>query len=270
MSFTCSLRLIVIIALSIFCISTSDLVAQPRSFMLMDAETGEVLLEDSADLRLHPAGLTKLMTLYAAFYAVEGGEIGLDDTITVSSFAANEPPVELGLKAGMKIKFRYLLRAAGVQGANDAATAIAEAVSGSEESFASELNALSTELGLSRSTWKNAHGLTEAGHFSTARDISVLMIKQKEHFAEYFNLFGRRVSDAGLRDVANSSRRLLASINGVEAAKYGHTRAAGHNGVVYVGRQGRSLVAVVLGAPTIKDLTDDLNQIIELGLEAEI
>jgi len=270
MSFTCSMRLFVIITLSIFCISASDLAAQPKAYILVDAGTGEVLAEDSADLRLHPAGLTKLMTLYAAFYAVQRGEVGLDDIITISSHAANEPPVELGLKAGMKIKFRHLLRAAGVQGANDAATAIAETVSGSEKSFENELNAFSAELGLSRSTWKNPHGLTEAGHMSTARDISVLMIKQKEHFPEYFNLFGRRSADAGLRLVSNSSRRLLAGIQGVEAAKYGHTRAAGHNGVVYVSREGRSLVAVVFGAATTLDLIDELNQVIELRLEAEM
>ena len=266
MSFTCSMRLFVIITLSIFCISASDLAAQPKAYILVDADTGEVLAEDSADLRLHPAGLTKLMTLYAAFYAVQRGEVGLDDIITISSHAANEPPVELGLKAGMKIKFRHLLRAAGVQGANDAATAIAETVSGSEKSFENELNAFSAELGLSRSTWKNPHGLTEAGHMSTARDISVLIMKHKDSFPEYFNLFGRRSADAGLRMVTNSSRRLLAGIQGVEAAKYGHTRAAGHNGMVYLRREGRSLVAVVFGASTIKDLIDDLNQIIELSL----
>ena len=269
MSFTCSFRLIVIVTLSIFCISAGDLVAQPRALMLMDADTGEVLFEDSADLRLHPAGLTKLMSLYVAFDSVQGGEVGLDELITISSLAANEPAVELGLKAGMKIKFRHLLRAAGVQGANDAATAIAETISGSEKSFVNELNVFSAELGLSRSTWKNPHGLTEAGHMSTARDISVLMIKQKEHFPEYFNLFGRRSSDAGLRVVANSSRRLLAGIQGVEVAKYGHTRAARHNGVVYVTREGRSLVAVVFGATTTLELINDLNQLIERGFEAE-
>ena len=269
MSFTCSMRLFVIITLSIFCISASDLAAQPKAYILVDADTGEVLAEDSADLRLHPAGLTKLMTLYAAFYAVQRGEVGLDDIITISSHAANEPPVELGLKAGMKIKFRHLLRAAGVQGANDAATAIAETVSGSEKSFENELNAFSAELGLSRSTWKNPHGLTEAGHMSTARDISVLIMKHKDSFPEYFNLFGRRSADAGLRMVANSSRRLLAGIQGVEAAKYGHTRAARHNGVVYVTREGRSLVAVVFGATTTLKLINDLNQLIERGFEAE-
>ena len=270
MSLTCSIRLFVIITLSIFCISASDLAAQPKAYILVDADTGEVLAEDSADLRLHPAGLTKLITLYAAFYSVQRGEVGLDDIITISSHAANEPPVELGLKAGMKIKFRYLLRAAGVQGANDAATAIAEVIAGSEKSFSSELNVLSTELGLSRSAWKNPHGLTEAGHFSTARDISVLIMKHKESFPEYFNLFGRRSADAGLRMVANSARRLLAGVRGVEAAQYGYTRAAGHNGAVYVSREGRSLVAVVFGAATTLDLIDDLNQVIELRLAAEM
>lgn len=266
----CYLLQLLVAVLMFSGMNSSEVVAQPRAFIVVDADTYEVLSDKNADLRLHPAGLTKLMTLYAAFSEIQAGKIGLDDIITISSFAANEPPVELGLKAGMKIKFRHLLRAAGVQGANDAASAIGEAIAGSEVSFSNELNFHSQKLGLGESAWKNSHGLTQAGHFSTARDISLLMIQHKESFPEYFNLFGRRNVDAGLREVTSSSMRLLADIKGVEAARYGHTRAAGHNGVVYVSREDRNLVAVVFGASTTQNLIDDLNQMIDMSLEAEM
>ena len=146
----------------------------PYAAIVIDSETGVVLHEENADTRLHPAGLTKLITLYAAFDAIETGLIGLDDPTTISLKAAHEPPVKLGLREGLNIKVRYLLRAIGVQGANDASTALAEAIDGSEAAFARRLNGYSTELGMTRSTWKNAHGLTEKGHLSTVRDIATV------------------------------------------------------------------------------------------------
>jgi len=98
--------------------------------MVMDNRTGEVLHSRNADTRLHPASLTKMMTLYVVFDAVERGEIGLDTVVTISGKAASEEPSKLGLKRGQRIKLRYLIRAAAVRSANDAATALAEAVSG--------------------------------------------------------------------------------------------------------------------------------------------
>ncbi|MFN2306349.1 MAG: D-alanyl-D-alanine carboxypeptidase family protein, partial [Paracoccaceae bacterium] len=107
--------------------------AAPYAAMVMDARTGEVLHATNADTRLHPASLTKMMTLYIAFQAVQRGEIGLDTEVVITSNAAAEPPSKLGLRSGQKIRFRYLLRAAAVRSANDSATAIGEAISGSEE-----------------------------------------------------------------------------------------------------------------------------------------
>ncbi|MEO0767654.1 MAG: serine hydrolase, partial [Pseudomonadota bacterium] len=104
--------------------------------MVIDARSGEVLHSRNADTRLHPASLTKMMTLYVAFEAVENGEISLDTKVKISKKAAAEPPSKLGLRSGQRIALRYLIRAAAIKSANDAATAIAEAVSGSEAAFA--------------------------------------------------------------------------------------------------------------------------------------
>ena len=134
----------------------------------MDAKTGEVLSEENADTRLHPAGLTKLMSLYAAFEAIETGLIGLEDRARIS-LKAKRANRCTGFSEGQRVGTSVLLRAVGVKGANDASTALAEAIDGSEAAFARRMNSYSQELGLTRSTWKNAHGLTEKGHLMGAR-----------------------------------------------------------------------------------------------------
>ena len=249
-----------VVLLTIFA-ATSALSA-PYAAIVIDADTGEVLHEENADTRLHPAGLTKLITLYAAFDAIETGLIGLDDPAIISLKAAHEPPVKLGLREGLNIKVRYLLRAIGVQGANDASTALAEAIDGSESAFARRLNGYSAELGMTRSTWKNAHGLTEKGHLSTAYDIATLFAAHRKDFPAYFNLFKRHRTHAGLREVANSARRMLEAIDGIQGAKYGLSRAAGYNGAVYVERKNKKIVAVIFGARSTATLVKQMEKIV--------
>ena len=247
----------------IFFGSVSGAVAAPYAAIVVDANNDAVLHEQNADVRLHPAGLTKLITLYAAFEAIRRNELSLDDIVTVSAKSAAEPAVKLGLPAGLEIKARYLIRAIGVKGANDAATALAEGISGSEAAFVDELNHTSKRLGLMRSSWSNAHGLTEHGHLSTARDISTLMLSHKREFPDFFNLFGRLSTDAGMKSASSSSKRVLTSIEGVEAARYGYTRAAGFCAAVYVTLGNRSIVVVVNGANSTKDLVDRLSALID-------
>lgn len=246
--------------------STSAGLTAPYAAIVVDAKTNNVLQEHNSDLRLHPAGLTKLITLYVTFEAINQGDIRLTDKITISEKAASEPQVKLGLTAGSQIEVKYLLRAAAVLGANDAATALAESIFGSEGELVRQLKTKSLELGLTSSTWNNAHGLTEKGHFSTAKDISRLVIAHKRDFPEYFNVFSRITTDAGIATVRSSSRRILSSIQGVEASRFGHTRAAGYNAAVYVTRGNRSLVVVVFGATSTRALLDKLNELIQANI----
>ena len=165
-------RILTTLAAVIF---TTHLVwAAPYAAMVMDARSGKVLHAENADTRLHPASLTKMMTLYVVFEAVENGEISLDTKVRISKKAASEPPSKLGLRSGQRIKLRYLIRAAAVKSANDAATALGEAIEGSEAAFARRMNRTAKALGMTRTTFKNAHGLTEKGHLSTARDMTIL------------------------------------------------------------------------------------------------
>ena len=254
--------------LSIFAATAA--LSTPYAAIVINAETGEVLHEENADDRMHPAGLTKLMTLYVAFDAIETGLIGLDEPVRISLKAQSESPVKLGLREGQRIKLRYLLRAVGVQGANDASTALAEAIDGSEAAFARRMNGYATELGLTRSSWKNAHGLTEKGNLSTAKDIAFLFAAHRRDFPDYFNLFSRVRSHAGLKEVANSSRRVLGSMRGIKGAKYGYTRAAGFNSVVFVERRGKKVVAVVLGERSTASLYKKMAKLVDQGFNSLI
>ena len=163
-----------LIAIVIWC-NAAITFAAPYAAIVIDADTGKVLHFENANTRLHPAGLTKLATLYAAFEAVETREIDLEAKARISLKAANEELAALGMREGQRVSIRDLIRATAIKGANDTSTALAEAISGSEQAFTKRLDETAKELGLSRSTFKNAHGLTEKGHLSTANDMAFLM-----------------------------------------------------------------------------------------------
>ena len=249
----------------VFLYAAASAVAAPYAAMVMDARSGEVLHARNADTRLHPASLTKMMTLYVVFQAVEAGEIGLDSVVTVSRKAAAEPPSKLGLKPGQKIKLRYLIRAAAVKSANDAATALAEAISGSEAAFARRMNRTAKALGMTRSTFKNAHGLTESGHLSTARDMTLLGRHLFYDFPEYYNLFSRRSADAGLRDVANTNRRFLDAYSGADGIKTGYTRAAGFNLVASAERGSERIIATMFGGRSTSQRNEQVAELLDMG-----
>ena len=240
-------------------------VAAPYAAMVMDARTGEVLHARNADARLHPASLTKMMTLYVVFEAIEAGEVGLDDRIRISRHAASEPPSKLGLQAGSTIELRYLIRAAAVKSANDAATALGEAVSGSEEAFAARMNRTAAALGMTGTTFRNAHGLTEAGHLSTTRDMTVLGRRLFYDHPAYYNLFSRRSTHAGIGEVASTNRRFLAAYRGADGIKTGYTRAAGFNLVASAQRGQARIIATIFGGRSTATRDAHMAELLDMG-----
>ncbi|MGI3169335.1 D-alanyl-D-alanine carboxypeptidase family protein [Pseudooceanicola sp. C21-150M6] len=241
--------------------------AAPYAAMVMDARTGEVLHSRNADARLHPASLTKMMTLYIAFEAVQNGQISLDTNVTISRNAAAEPPSKLGLKSGQKIKLRYLIRAAAVKSANDAATAIGEAIEGSEAAFARRMNRTAKALGMTRTTFKNANGLTEEGHLSTAHDMTILGRHLLFDYPEYYNLFSRTETDAGMKTVYNTNRRLLAAYRGADGIKTGYTRAAGFNLVASAVRGDERIIATVFGGRSSASRNAQVAELLDMGFK---
>ena len=257
--------LFLIAVMWITAVAATQALAAPYAAMVIDARTGEVLHSRNADARLHPASLTKMMTLYIAFEAVRNGEITLDTPVTITKAAAAEPPSKLGLRAGQKIAFRYLIRAAAVKSANDAATAIGIALSGSEAAFARRMTRTAKAMGMTRTTFKNAHGLTEPGHLSTARDMTTLGRHLLYDYPEYYNLFSRQSTYAGIKTVPNTNRRLLAAYKGADGIKTGYTRAAGFNLVASAKRGNERIIATVFGGKSSAWRNAKVAELLDLG-----
>lgn len=216
--------------------------------VVMDARNGQILHSENADLRLHPASLTKMMTVYVAIQAVENGEINLDTKVKISRFAASEAPSKIHLKPGSRVKLRHLIRAAAVRSANDAATAIAEAISGSEKAFAARMNRTARAMGLSKTTFKNAHGLTQSGHLSSARDMTILGRHVVYDYPEYYHLFSKSSADVGGGVmVRNTNRRFLRQSKGADGIKTGFTNAAGFCLTASSQRGDKRIIVTVFG-----------------------
>jgi D-alanyl-D-alanine carboxypeptidase len=246
-------------------VGAGRVMAAPYAAMVIDARTGEVLHARNADTRLHPASLTKMMTLYIAFEAIRLGEISLDTDVQISRNAAAEPPSKLGLRAGQKIKLRYLIRAAAIKSANDAATAIGEAIEGSEAAFARRMTRTANALGMTRTTFRNAHGLTVEGHLSTARDMTTMGRRLFYDYPQYYNLFSRKTADTGVRQVSNTNIRLLNSYRGADGIKTGYTRAAGFNLVASAERGQERVIATVFGGQSTATRNARIEELLDLG-----
>lgn len=242
-------------------------VAAPYAAMVIDARTGEVLHSRNADTRLHPASLTKMMTLYIAFEAVRLGEITLDTKVRISRNAAAEPPSKLGLRSGQKIALRYLIRAAAVKSANDAATAIGEAIEGSEAAFARRMTRTAKALGMTRTTFRNAHGLTQSGHLSTARDMTTLGRRLFYDYPQYYNIFSRKTTDTKVRQVRNTNIRLLSNYRGADGIKTGYTRAAGFNLVSSAQRGQERIIATVFGGRSSATRNARIAELLDMGFK---
>ena len=239
--------------------------AAPYAAYVMDARTGETLFSQNADTPLAPASLTKMMTLYITFSEIEAGRLSLDSMITVSKNAANQAPSRLGLKAGQKIALRYLIRAAAVKSANDAAAAIGDAIAGSPDKWGAKMTAMGKRLGMKHSTFKNANGLPAKGHLSTAHDMSVLGRHLFYDFPQYYNIFSRRTTDAGMATVANTNRKFLDSYEGADGIKTGYTDAAGFNLTASAERGGVRIIATVFGGTSTNMRNQKMRELLDLG-----
>lgn len=239
--------------------------AAPYAAHVIDARSGEVLHSENADTRLHPASLTKMMTLYIAFEAIQHGEISLDTQVEITRNAASEPPSKLGLRPGQKIALRYLIRAAAVKSANDAATAIGEAIGGSEAAFARRMNRTAKAMGMTRTTFKNMHGLTENGHLSTAHDMTIMGRRLLYDYPQYYNLFSRITADAGVRKVSHTNRRFLNAYKGADGIKTGYTRAAGFNLTASAERGNERIIVTVFGGKSTASRNAKVAELMDLG-----
>ncbi|MEM8791658.1 MAG: serine hydrolase [Pseudomonadota bacterium] len=240
--------------------------AAPYAAIVMDMRDGSVMHSRSADRRQHPASLTKMMTLYLTFEAVRNGQISLDTRVRISRKASRMTGSRLRLKAGERVTIRDLIRATAIKSANDAALALAEAIAGSEKAFAIQMTNKARDLGMRSTTYKNPHGLTRAGHLTTARDQAILARHLFYDFPDYYNVFGRKSDRAAGRRIYTTNR-LLGSYRGMEGMKTGYTRAAGYN-LVGIAQRGRErVIAVVLGGKSGRTRNREVARLLDLGFK---
>ena len=240
--------------------------AREYASVIMDARNGEILQAQNAEKRLHPASLTKMMTVYVAIQAVENGEITLDTMVNISSTAASEPPSKIGFAAGSQVSLRHLIRASAVRSANDAATAIAEAISGSEAAFTARMTRTAMAMGMTQTRFKNAHGLTQSGHMSTAMDMTILGRHVIYNYPQYYHLFSKRRADVGNGiTVKNTNRRFLRDFSGSDGIKTGFTNAAGFNLTASATRGNTRLIVTVFGGRSGQSRDTHVGELMERG-----
>ncbi len=258
---------VLVIGLWAHILSGTAVFAVPQALFLMDARTGETLYAKNADTPLAPASLTKMMTLYITFQEIEAGHVTLDTLIPVSKNAANQAPSRLGLKAGQKVALRYLIRAAAVKSANDAAAAIGDYFAGSPAKWGARMTATAKSLGMKHSTFKNANGLPTKGHVSTARDMSILGRHLFYDFPQYYNIFSRRSTDAGLATVASTNRKFLDAYEGADGIKTGFTNQAGFCLTASAERNGVRLIGTILGGTSTPMRNQKMAELLDKGFK---
>ena len=225
-----------------------------QASIVVDAVSGEVLSASNADTSTYPASLTKMMTLYLLFEAMQDGRVKLTDTITFSKNSAGKAATNLNVDSGDRISVETAILALVVRSANDAATAIAEQLGGTEAGFARLMTNKAQMLGMTRTTFRNANGLPDAKQRTTARDMATLSVALIRDFPQYYGYF-KRTSFKYRGVTYRGHNKLLKSFKGYDGIKTGYIRASGFNLASSAERDGRRLVVVVLGgsSPSMRD-----------------
>jgi D-alanyl-D-alanine carboxypeptidase len=246
-------------------VGTGRAEAKPTSAaIIVDSESGAVLYETNANSRAYPASLTKMMTLYLLFEALETKRFKLADNLPVSAHAAKQPATNLRLKAGQRISVERAIQALVVHSANDVAVVVAEAIGGTESQFAAMMTKKARQLGMSSTTFRNASGLPDSGQTTTARDMAVLARALIARFPDYYSFFSTQSFTHGGR-VYTSHNRVLQSFSGADGLKTGYIRASGFNVATSAVRDGRRLVAVVLGGSSARARDLRMVELLESG-----
>lgn len=221
----------------------------PYSSIVVDGNNGATLEAVNPDSIRHPASLTKVMTLYLLFERLEAGRVKLDTPLPVSEHASEQDPTKLGLKPGQTIMVEDAIKGIVTRSANDAAVVIAEYLGGSEKAFAQMMTEKAHALGMSHTTYVNASGLPDDDQNTTARDQALLGRAIQDRFPRYYKYFSTQAF-VFRGETIRGHDHLLSEVEGVDGIKTGFTRASGFNLLTSLHRDGRFLVAVVMGGPS--------------------
>ena len=237
--------------------------------LLLDASTLQVLYAQDAGQPWHPASVTKLMTAYLAFAAIKDGRVTLDTPVTISQHAWNQAPAKSGLEVGESVSLKDALYIMLVKSANDMAVAIAETVGGSEKAFVAQMNLMAQQMGMTATHYDNANGLKSPGQISSARDLAIIALYVKRDFPQYQPIFETQWVQLGAHKL-ETSNGLLQHFQGITGMKTGYICSSGLNIVATLERNGRSLLAVVLGASSVRERNEMTAQLFLRGLAGEL
>ncbi|HSO47990.1 MAG TPA: D-alanyl-D-alanine carboxypeptidase family protein [Rhizobiaceae bacterium] len=246
-------------------------VAKPQTRLpsiVIDRQTGSVLLENRAFDRWYPASLTKLMTIYVTLRALTAGEIAPGSPVTVSQKAAREQPSKMFYAPGTQLRFDTALKILIVKSANDVAMAIAESVAGSEAAFVARMNSEAARIGMRDSQFANPNGLHDPAQYTSARDMALLARRIVEEFPQYAPYFAIPAIKAGEK-VEHSYNLLLERFAGADGLKTGFVCASGYNMVASATRGGRQVIAVVFGTNSQTDRAVEAAQLLLQGFEQQ-
>lgn len=233
--------------------------------LVVDAKTGKTLFERNADAQRYPASVTKVMTLYILFEDIERKRVDLGSRLTMSARCAAAAPSKLGMRPGQTIIVEDAIKAIVTKSANDVACAIGENLEGSESAFAERMTRKARALGMTQTVYRNASGLPNPSHVTSARDLVTLGRAVQDRFPRYYGYFSTRVFNFAGRAIGNHNR-LLGRVDGVDGIKTGYTNASGFNLLTSVKNNGRSVVAVVMGGRTGAARDAHMRELIALNL----
>lgn len=236
--------------------------------IVVDAASGEVLFSRFADARRYPASITKVMTLYLVFEALESGKVKLTDTLTVSPRAASQPPSKLGLAAGQTISLDDAMKATAVRSANDMAVVLAEHIGGSEAQFTARMTAKAKELGMNDTRFTTANGLPDTRQATTARDLSILSRAVMRDFPQYYRYLGLHDWYYNGREYRNTNG-LLATNRGYDGIKTGFTNASGYNLAASSVRDGKRIITIVMGGRSTASRNAHVAELMDTGFEVQ-
>lgn len=244
--------------------TTGAAAAGKPSVLVVDAQSGRTLRSKDADVVRFPASLTKMMTLYLLFEAIERRKLRLSSRMRVSRSAAAQPPTQLGLLPGQTISVNDAILAITTESANDAAALVGETLAGNEKRFASQMTKKARVLGMARTTFGNASGLPHPAHRTTARDMATLGRALLRHYPQHYHYFSRRkFIYAGITH--SNHNRLLGTYPGMDGIKTGYTRASGYNLVASARREGKRLIGVVMGSSSAAARNQAMTRLLDTG-----
>lgn len=230
--------------------------------LVINADTGVVLHQENAGAYRHPASLTKIMTLYLTFDAIEKGKLRMSQRLRVSSRAEAQPPSRLGLRRGERISVRDAILSVVVKSANDSAVVLAEAIAGTEWQFTSHMNRMAKQLGMNHSTFKNASGLHHRRQRTTAYDMARLAVAIRRDFPRYYHLFSRtRFFFKG--KTYKTHNRVMNKYRGADGLKTGYIRASGFNLITSAERRGDKIIGVVMGGRTSRSRDQHMMKLLD-------